>query len=98
MAEVRRSTLEQAASLITGDRADSYGNFTLEAQRLGKAWAAILGQSTDLPPHTVAAMLVTFKMIRASNPTGPARLDNWIDSAGYSALGAQVDVDTRNAR
>lgn len=97
MRDVRRGVLQEAADLITGDRAAAYGNYTVEATRLGKAWAGLLGLGEDIPPHVVAAMLVTFKMVRATNATGPARLDNWVDSAGYAGLGAQTDVDTRGA-
>lgn len=94
--DVRTDTLETAQALITGDRAASYGDFTVEATRLGKAWGALLG-TDDVPPHTVAAMLTALKLVRATNPFGPAHLDNWVDAAGYCALGAQVDVDTRGA-
>lgn len=95
--DVRRSCLEDAADLITGDRADSYGSFTAEATRLGRTWGALLGID-DVPPHVVAAMLTALKLVRATNLVGPARLDNWVDAAGYCGLGAQVDVDTRGAR
>lgn len=94
--DVRSSTLGQASILITGDRAASYGDFTSEAIRLGKAWGALLG-TDDLPAHVVAAMLVALKLVRATNTHGPAHLDNWVDAAGYCGLGAQADVDTRGA-
>lgn len=95
--DVRRTTLEEAASLITGQRAASYGDYTVEATRLGKAWAAVLGLSTDIEPHKVAAMMVVFKMLRATNDHGPAHVDNWRDAAGYAGLGAQIDVERRGA-
>lgn len=94
--DVRRTTLDEAASLITGDRAASYGDFTTEAIRLGRTWGALLGIE-DIPPHVVAAMLTSLKLVRATNPSGPARLDNWVDTAGYAGLGAQIDVETRGA-
>lgn len=94
--DVRADTLEAAQSLITGDRAASYGDFTVEATRLGRAWGALLGID-DVPPHQVAAMLAALKLVRATNPFGPAHQDNWVDAAGYCGLGAQVDVDTRGA-
>lgn len=94
--DVRSSTLGQANILITGDRAASYGDFTSEAIRLGKAWGGLLG-TADIPPHVVAAMLTALKLVRATNTHGPAHLDNWVDAAGYCGLGAQVDADTRGA-
>lgn len=92
--DVRQETLDEAAGLITGDRAAAYGDFTVEATRLGQAWGGLLGIEA-IPPHVVAAMLTALKLVRATNPSGPARLDNWVDAAGYAGLGAQVDVDTR---
>jgi hypothetical protein len=94
--DVRGASLNQAYRLITGDRAASYGDFTTEAIRLGRAWAALL-DIEDIDPHVVAAMLAALKLVRATNPYGPAHLDNWVDAAGYIGLGAQVDVDTRGA-
>jgi len=95
--DVRRQVLDEAAGLITGQRAAAYGDYSLEAARLGKAWAAVLGLDSDIPPHQVAAMMVVFKMLRATNATGPAHLDNWRDAAGYAGLGAQIDVEVRDA-
>lgn len=95
--DVRRRVLDEAAGLITGERASAYGDYTVEAARLGKAWAGVLGLAKDIPPHKVAAMMVVFKMLRATNDHGPAHVDNWRDAAGYAGLGAQVDVDTRGA-
>lgn len=94
--DVRAETLTTAQALITGDRAASYGDFTVEATRLGRAWGALLGID-DIAPHQVAAMLTALKLVRATNPFGPAHLDNWVDAAGYCGLGAQADVDTRGA-
>lgn len=95
--DVRGQVLEEAVELITGQRAAAYGDYTVEACRLGKAWAAVLGLESDIPPHQVAAMMVVFKMLRATNASGPAHLDNWRDAAGYAGLGAQIDVDLRGA-
>lgn len=87
--DIRHELLTEALDLITGDRHDTHGDYRVEAARIGKAWAAILGLP-DLEPHVVAAMMLALKGIRATSP-GRANVDDWRDAIGYAALGAYVD-------
>lgn len=90
MANVGREVLEEAAGLITGPRNQTHGNYTAEAARIGRMWGAILGRD-DIPPRTVAAMMIALKVARAT--AGRQHIDDWTDAAGYAALGAQIDAD-----
>jgi hypothetical protein len=89
--DVRRQILDEAGRLISGPRNATHGNYTVEAQRIGRMWGALLNLPEPIPPRTVAAMMVALKMARAT--TGRTLSDDWCDAIGYSALGAQIDAD-----
>lgn len=88
--DVRRQVLNEAARLITQDREGTHGPYTDEAARIGRLWGAILRRD-DIPPRTVAAMMIALKLCRAT--AGSVNVDDWIDTAGYAALAAQIDAD-----
>jgi hypothetical protein len=91
MADVRRSTLDEAARLITGPRNETHGDYTHEATRIGTLWGALLDLPEPIKPRTVAAMMIALKLARATS--GAVNADDWIDTAGYAALAAQIDAD-----
>jgi hypothetical protein len=88
--DIRRQTLNTAADLITRDRQGTHGPYGEEAARIGRLWGAILRRE-DIPPRTVAAMMIALKVARAT--AGTPNVDDWIDIAGYTALAAQIDHD-----
>lgn len=90
MADVRRGVLDEAARLVAGPRNETHGNYTDEARRIGRMWGAILN-TEDIPPRTVAAMMIALKTARAT--AGMPHVDDWVDLCGYAALGAQIDAD-----
>jgi hypothetical protein len=89
----RRQLLEEAGRLITGDRTATHGNYSQEAARIGKAWAAILRLPDDIPPHVVAACMLALKACRATS--GRPNRDDWVDAAGYAANGWQTVLDAQ---
>ena len=88
------SILEEANTLVTGPRQESYGHPRDDFAATGRMWGAILtgalGQKIpDVSPHTVALMMVALKLSRESRV--PKR-DNRVDGAGY-LLTADMVVD-----
>lgn len=83
----REDVLQQAATLINGDRAKDYGDASENFSRIGKIWGAILG-TEDVPPETVAVMLVGLKVSRLA--TSRKHADSWVDIAGYAGLGGEI--------
>lgn len=76
---------------ILADRNQKYGHFYVSHKNAGRIWAAMLshhlGQPVpDLPPHLVALMMASFKLLRASFPGGKEHEDNYLDARGYSAI------------
>lgn len=82
----RTDILTTANTAITRDRAATHGNAENNFCIIAAYWSAHLDQ--PITATDVATMMVLFKMARAK--TNPAHLDNWIDAAGYSALGGEI--------
>lgn len=81
------SLLDKAKSLIYGDRAQAYGEYSVEAERLARMWGAFL--QVDIRPEQVPAMMVLLKLARLSND--PAHQDSWIDIAGYAGCAGKLE-------
>ena len=83
----------QAADLVGGDRKEAYGDTLLGLERIALMWnglLAIAGKAPKRPidAHDVAQMMVGLKQARAY--TGPHRIDNHIDAAGWSAVAGEA--------
>lgn len=93
----RRTVLETAFKTICEDRMDQYGNPENNFQTIADMWttylraAEVISPTTDavIMPHDVAAMMCMLKLARVA--TGAAKLDNWVDLAGYAALGGEME-------
>jgi hypothetical protein len=86
----RAEILATALEYISKDRAATHGKAEDSFKTIGGMWTVYLEarKPGPLTPDDVAAMMVLFKMARvAGNAT---HMDNWIDSAGYSALGGEI--------
>lgn len=76
------SILTEAASLISGDRRDAYGDYSEEASRIAAGWEALRRGGAITARH-VPLMMTWLKMVRESHK--PKR-DNRVDGAAYLAL------------
>ena len=85
----RGQLLDTAKAVITKDRAATHGAAENSFARIAAHWSVYL--SMPIEPHDVAAMMVLFKAARVAN--NPLHEDNWIDIAGYAALGSELAID-----
>lgn len=83
----REYVLDEAKSLITGDRAEQYGTAYDTHRRIAQCWSGILGDRA-ISPAEVSLMMVALKCVRAAK--NPQYEDSWVDIAGYAALGAEM--------
>lgn len=74
------SVLEEAESIINGQRKADYGTPMDSFSRIGRMWAPILGLE-DVSPEQVALCMIALKISRALN--GYQR-DSLVDIAGYA--------------
>ena len=82
----RKYFTAKADELISGQRADDYGDATDSFNRIAKIWSAIL--STDISAEQVAACMIGLKLARLSNEL--KHEDSWLDIIGYAALGGEA--------
>jgi len=78
--------LDEAKSLIYGDRAKQYGPYEIEAQRLAVAFSLVLG--FPVKPEKIPLLMVALKMVRLSND--PTNSDSWVDIAGYAGCAGKL--------
>lgn len=97
--KVKPSTvLIEANNLVSGPRADSYGNATVSNDRIAKLWTAHLQNvfQTDLSGELalnasdVALMMVLLKVAREE---GEHKRDNLVDIAGWTQVASLIAED-----
>lgn len=88
----RVECLEEASKLVRFTRANTYGDANESFSRIAALWSAIGIRRNDeqLAGSDVALMMVLLKVARQANTPKP---DNWVDIAGYAALGAELDAN-----
>ena len=84
----RNDILETAKLIINGEREGQYGAPEDSFNNIARLWGIYLGR--DLKPSDVANLMVLMKVAR--NMNGVYKADNWVDMAGYSALGGELQT------
>jgi hypothetical protein len=79
------NVLEEAGSLINGERQEQYGNASESHQRIADLWAGYLG--TDVTEFDVVNMMILLKVSRTRNQY---HRDSYVDIAGYAGLGERL--------
>jgi hypothetical protein len=82
-----------AADLVGGDRKEAYGDVLNGLGRIALLWNGLLtiagkAPARPLNEHDVAQMMASMKQARAY--TGPLRIDNHIDHAGWAAVAGEA--------
>ena len=83
---VRTTILQEAESLVSGDREEEHGDFYSNAYLTAKLWYGYTGW--DIQPEQVPVMLALLKIARSNNSNN---MDNFRDAAGYLALAAELN-------
>lgn len=96
---IREEILETAKSAVTQDRNADYGEPEQNFQTIANYWNVYLlskfGAAVTIQTVDVAIMMSLVKHARLA--TSPAKLDNWVDIAGYAACGAECVKENSNA-
>lgn len=84
---------KHAAELVSGDRAATHGDKTLNHANIARLWNAYLGcQMRDwnpmLTPRDVALMMALLKVARTS--LGAHNPDDYVDAVGYAAIAGEI--------
>ena len=83
----RTEVLDQAQSLITGDRENDYGSPQDNFANIAQRWSQIA--CVTIKPWQVALMMADLKIARMAT-TGKPHQDSFVDIAGYVALGSEL--------
>jgi hypothetical protein len=83
----RGSVLDRAKALITGERAKEHGEASDTFSKIAERWSSRLG--CTVTSKDVALMMIDVKLVRSQQ--NPNVEDNYVDIAGYAALGAELD-------
>lgn len=82
----RSEILQEAARLISGDRADDYGDAKRNFLDIAALWSSYLDE--DITVVDVANMMMLMKIARTKK--SPGKADSWVDICGYSALIGEI--------
>lgn len=87
------SVLEEAQTIIYGDREKTYGHPAKNLKTIANMWNAYLNNMDDanfsVTAKDVAAMMMLVKVARFAND--PSHRDNLVDVCGYAALIERCD-------
>jgi len=87
------SVLEEAQSIIYGDREKTYGHPAKNLKTIANMWNAYMNNMDDgnfnVTAKDVAAMMMLVKVARFAND--PSHRDNFVDVCGYAALIERCD-------
>lgn len=79
--------INKASEIITGERAEQYGDATTSFQNIADFWSVylsrIMGSGVMITPRNVADMMILLKISRTATDFHE---DSYIDIIGYAAL------------
>jgi hypothetical protein len=89
--------LSRAAQLVSGDRAETYGDCVEQYTKLADLWTQTLtlaGMAPDVPldAHVVAWMLADLKKVRAFGLA--YHEDSYVDGSGYVGIAGEIKSRT----
>ena len=79
----------EAASVVKGERQESYGPAERNLSRIAELWASYLGH--PITPRNVAVMMI---LLKAARDAHKSKHDNMVDICGYAYLADILDKDT----
>lgn len=88
---LRKTLLNRAATLITGQRQQDYGSPEENFQRIADFWSTHLKKKLKdgetISPREVAELMMLLKIARTANsPTE----DSYVDAAGYAGIAGEL--------
>jgi len=88
----RSQLLDAAKAIINGDRQECYGDAAKSFESIAAIWTWYTG--SYITPVDVCQMMALLKISREK--LGAHKVDNFIDQAGYTALGAELSSGSKD--
>ena len=80
--------IQEAESLVNGQRAQDYGDINESFTRIAGMWSAYLG--VTITPHDVVNMMIQLKVSRARNSR---KYDSFLDIVGYVLCAEKLGLE-----
>jgi hypothetical protein len=80
-----RKYLEKTIEIIDGDRANDYGDKTINHQNIADLWSTFLGHKVTAQQAAVCMLLVKVARLKHRRTE-----DCYIDMAGYAAIAGEI--------
>ena len=98
--ETKSELLIEAEALVTGPRAEAYGDAAVNHERIADLWNCWLrnrswGSSGIITSYDAAMLMMLVKVARCQEKPGH---DSHVDIAGYAAVMADIYEQTTGAR
>ena len=84
----REEILQEAETLINGDRAKDYGDAYVNHKRIADMWAVVFGKEV-----TVRQVILCMIAMKVARLVHDSKEDSWVDVCGYAALGGELDAE-----
>ena len=87
-AKAQDSITEEAAAIVSGERASDYGDVNASFARIAALWSAYTGAT--ISPWDVAQMMILLKVSRAKTSR---KRDTLVDIAGYAECAGKLNLE-----
>ena len=84
----REEILQEAETLINGDRAKDYGDAYVNHKRIADMWSVVFGKEV-----TVRQVILCMIAMKVARLVHDSKEDAWVDVCGYAALGGELDAE-----
>ena len=84
----REEILQEAETLINGDRAKDYGDAYVNHKRIADMWSVVFGKEV-----TVRQVILSMIAMKVARLVHDSKEDSWVDVCGYAALGGELDAE-----
>ena len=84
----REEILQEAETLINGDRAKDYGDAYVNHKRIADMWSVVFGKEV-----TVRQVILCMIAMKVARLVHDSKEDSWVDVCGYAAIGGELDAE-----
>ena len=84
----REEILQEAETLINGDRAKDYGDAYVNHKRIADMWSVVFGKEV-----TVRQVILCMIAMKVARLVHDSKEDSWVEVCGYAALGGELDAE-----
>ena len=84
----REEILQEAETLINGDRAKDYGDAYVNHKRIADMWSVVFGKEV-----TVRQVILCMIAMKVARLVHDSKEDSWVDVCGYAAVGGELDAE-----